>query len=102
MQGLMGEIRKGIEAGWDRHRSMTEQASKRLAATAIETGLWSHSTRTLINNWTAREFRHVTRQDERVCSICGPLEGKTFSGASNATAPAHPRCRCICVPVPAG
>ena len=29
-------------------------------ATAIETGLWIHSISTLINNWTAREFRHVT------------------------------------------
>ena len=41
MQGLIREVQKGIEAGWDRHRSATEQASRRLAATAIETGLWS-------------------------------------------------------------
>ena len=101
MEGLIREVQKGIEAGWDRHRSATEQASRRLAATAIETGLWSHSTTTLINNWTAREFRHVTRQDEKVCEICGPRDGVIFSGASNGP-PLHPRCRCIAIPAPAG
>ena len=70
MDGLIREVEKGIEAGWERHRSATEQASRRLAATAIETGLWSHSTATMLNNWTAKEFRHVTRQDEKVCEIC--------------------------------
>ena len=72
MEGLIREIQRGIEAGWERHRSATEQATRRLAATAIETGLWSHSTTTLINNWTAREFKHVTRRDEMVCELCGP------------------------------
>lgn len=60
----MDEIQKGIEAGWDRHRLAMEQTSKRLAATLIETGLWSHANQTMMRNWTAREFRHVTRQDE--------------------------------------
>ena len=32
MQGLIGEVQKGLEAGWERHRSATEQASRRLAA----------------------------------------------------------------------
>ena len=101
MKGLMAEVRKGIEAGWDRHRSVTGQTSKRIAAIAIETGLWSHANRTMVANWTAREFRHVTRQDELVCDRCGPLNGNIFSGASNGP-PVHPRCRCIAVPVPAG
>lgn len=101
MEGLIREVQKGIEAGWDRHRAATEQASRRLAATAIETGLWSHSTNTMINNWTAREFRHVTRQDEKVCEICGPRDGVIFSGASNGP-PLHPRCRCIAVPAQTG
>ena len=101
MQGMISEIQKGIEAGWDRHRSTTEQTSRRLAATAIETGLWSHSGNTLLNNWTAKEFRHVTRQDEKVCETCGPRDGQIFSGASNGP-PLHPRCRCIAVPVSSG
>jgi len=101
MQGVIDEIQRGIEAGWDRHRSATEQVSKRLAATAIETALWSHSGKTLIQNWTAREFRHVTRQDEMVCDRCRPRHGEIFSGASNGP-PVHPRCRCIAVPVSTG
>ena len=56
MQGFICEIQKGIEAGWDRHRSATEQTSRRLAATAIETVLWSDAAQTLISNWKAREF----------------------------------------------
>ena len=101
MQGLMDEIQKGIEAGWDRHRTVIEQTSKRLAATLIETGLWSHAGQTMIRNWTAREFRHVTRLDELVCDQCGPLNGNIFSGASNGP-PVHPRCRCVAVPVETG
>ena len=100
MEGLIREVQKGIEAGWDRHRSATEQASRRLAATAIETGLWSHSTTMLINNWTAKEFVHITRRDELVCEICGPRDGQIFSGASNGP-PLHPRCRCVAKPRPA-
>lgn len=98
MDGIISEIRKGIEAGWERHRIATEQASRCLAATAIEIGFWSHARATLIANWTAREFRHVTRADETVCEICGPRNGVIFSGASNGP-PLHPRCRCIAVPV---
>ena len=101
MRGLMDEIRKGIEAGWDRHRTVTEQESRRLAATAIETGLWSHANTTVLRNWTAREFRHITRQDEKVCEICGPRDGVIFSGVSNGP-PLHPRCRCVAVPVLTG
>ena len=37
----------------------------------IETGFWSQSTASLLDNWMAREFRYVTRQDEKVCEICG-------------------------------
>ena len=95
MQGLMDEARKGIDAGWERQRNVVGQITKRIAAIALETGLWSHANRTMVNNWTAREFRHVTRQDEKVCNICGPRDGKVFSGASNGP-PLHPRCRCGC------
>ena len=101
MQGLIGEVQKGIEAGWERHRSATEQASRRLAATAIETALWSHAAVTMLRNWTAPEFRHVTRQDELVCERCGPLNGRIFRNPDQAP-PVHPRCRCIAIPAPAG
>jgi len=101
MEGVIREVQKGIEAGWERHRSATAQATRRLAATAIETGLWSHTANTLINNWTAKEFRHITRQDEMVCELCRPKHNQIFSGASNGP-PVHPRCRCIAVPAQTG
>ena len=101
MQGAIREVQKDIEAGWERHRSATEQAMRRLAATAIKTGLWSHTANTLINNWTAKEFRHITRQDEMVCELCRPKHNQIFSGASNGP-PVHPRCRCIAVPAQTG
>ena len=101
MQGLIGEVQKGIEAGWERHRSATEQASRRLAATAIETALWSHAAVTMLRNWTAKEFRYVCRLDERSCERCNSRHGEIFSNASKAP-PSHPRCRCIAVPVQAG
>ena len=94
-------LRNVIEVASKKIARATEQASRRLAATAIESGLWSHSTATMLNNWTAKEFRHVTRQDEKVCEICGPRDGVIFSGASNGP-PLHPRCRCIAIPAPAG
>jgi SPP1 gp7 family putative phage head morphogenesis protein len=50
-----------------------------------------------------REMRWRTSADERVCEICGPLEGQTtgidgeFEGRTFP--PAHPRCRCWITPV---
>jgi len=37
----------------------------------------------------------VTREDERVCPICGPLEGRVYrKGQFMAPLPAHANCRC--------
>lgn len=47
----------------------------------------------------------ITTPDERLCPVCGPLEGETvnlnasFSGGFTAP-PAHPRCRCTVALVP--
>ena len=101
MRGIIDNIQQGVAAGWDRLRSVTSKTTKRLAATVIETALWSHAGRTLLQNWTAREFRHVTRQDEMVCDRCRPRHGQVFRGQSNGP-PVHPRYQCIAVPVEAG
>lgn len=51
---------------------------------------------------SGREWR--TAEDERVCPVCGPLEGEqrpfgqSFGDGVN-NPPAHPRCRCWIVPV---
>lgn len=50
-----------------------------------------------------KRVRWVTAEDEAVCPICEPLDGKTaligegFDGIDNP--PAHPRCRCTLEPV---
>ena len=39
--------------------------------------------------------RWVTMEDERVCPICGPLEGRIYrKGQFMAPLPAHANCRC--------
>lgn len=39
--------------------------------------------------------RWATRLDERVCPICGPLEGRIYrKGQFLPPLPAHPGCRC--------
>jgi hypothetical protein len=40
-----------------------------------------------------------TMEDERVCDICGPLDGKPMSEVDEYQ-PAHPRCRCFTRVVP--
>jgi len=65
-EGCDSQGAEGHRSGWERYLSATEQATRRLAATASEIGLWSHSANTLITNWTTEDFRYITRQDEMV------------------------------------
>jgi len=39
----------------------------------------------------------MTMEDERVCPICGPLDGKVFDTDRFPQQPAHPNCRCTSV-----
>jgi HK97 family phage portal protein len=49
----------------------------------------------LAENGLAFTRRNVTNADDRVCSICGPLNGKTEADWPNDQGPPwHPRCRC--------
>jgi hypothetical protein len=41
----------------------------------------------------------VTQRDARVCSKCGPLDGKIMRAGAIAPLPLHPRCRCGLRPV---
>jgi len=50
-----------------------------------------------------KKWRWVTAMDERVCRICGPLEGKVvkigepflvLKGEQIMNSPIHPNCRC--------
>lgn len=40
----------------------------------------------------------LTMEDERVCPVCGPLDGKVFPTDKFPNIPAHPQCRCQALP----
>ena len=44
------------------------------------------------------EVEWVTEKDERVCSTCGPMDGKIFP-IDDTPAKPHPNCRCHLRPV---
>jgi len=41
-----------------------------------------------------QKLEWMTMEDERVCPICGPLDGKVFDTGRFPQQPAHPNCRC--------
>lgn len=47
-----------------------------------------------------RGYEILTAKDERVCPICGPLDGTVydFSDKNAKRPPFHPRCRCTVIP----
>jgi len=47
----------------------------------------------------ATRVKWVTQHDDRVCSTCGPRDGKTYSIGNAPQYPAHWGCRCLLVPV---
>jgi SPP1 gp7 family putative phage head morphogenesis protein len=40
-----------------------------------------------------------TSADERVCPVCGPLQGTNLPMRGGSTPPAHPGCRCWTIPI---
>ena len=60
------------------------------------------------NEDVLRGWEWLTAEDERVCPICAPLDGRIFDlngntldgkgGASHSVPPAHPQCRCSLAP----
>ena len=44
-----------------------------------------------------QKLEWMTMEDERVCPVCGPLDGKVFDTARFPRQPAHPNCRCTSV-----
>jgi SPP1 gp7 family putative phage head morphogenesis protein len=41
-----------------------------------------------------QKLEWMTMEDERVCPVCGPLDGKVFDTDRFPNQPAHPNCRC--------
>ena len=101
MRGLMDEIQRGIEAGWERHRSATEQATRRLAATAIERGCGRTAPRRCLTTGPPANLGTSPARMSAPASRCNSRDGEIFSGASNGP-PEHPRCRCVAAPANTG
>ena len=52
---------------------------------------------------TVEAVEWMTTGDDRVCEICGPLDGEQWEKrTSHEYPPAHPRCRCWLAPIVAG
>ena len=48
------------------------------------------------------EEEWIATLDHKTCQTCGNLDGRRFKIGRGTTAPVHPRCRCLRVPVLAG
>jgi hypothetical protein len=97
---LMGAIRAGIEAGWQRHRQAVEESINRLAGVMASSAMWAHGNRELEQSWKApARWRYVGELDPSTCPICNPWINKT---ARDRTAlpltPQHFNCRCFVTP----
>jgi SPP1 gp7 family putative phage head morphogenesis protein len=46
-----------------------------------------------------RKLEWMAMEDERMCPVCGALDGKVFDTDSFPSQPAHPHCRCTSLPV---
>lgn len=100
---------KAIRYSAQQHRSRAYTVARTELATAYNQGAYQGTKQAQAAGYLG-ETKKVwcTADDERVCRICGALEGKEvgmddeFEGASSTwstklTAPAHPGCRCAII-----
>lgn len=88
MRNLFGQGRKAVEAQVE---------------AIIAGAVWSIAGKLTIEAIpTAEQWKWVTERDEKVCSICSPLDGLLLERSELGVYPAHMKCRCGIVPVQAG
>lgn len=67
--------------------------------TAIATAVWDMSSQVEVLSWSASSrYRWFTKEDEKVCELCGPLEGTTYADLESVPERPHPKCRCSWLP----
>lgn len=97
---LMGAIRSGIEAGWERHRRAVEENINRLAEVMASTAMWAHGNKELELAWeTPSRWRYVGVLDPSTCPICSPWIDRTSTmRIALPQTPQHWSCRCHVIP----
>jgi len=77
--------------------------AERIAATEVTRAAFQGSRASYRESGVIQKMVWRTARDERVCPVCGPLEGRYAALDSmwegNRTIPAHPNCRCWASPV---
>ena len=87
MKNLFGQGRKQIEA----------QVNAAIAA-----GVWGISTQIELDTWNASTYRWFTKEDEKVCEVCRPMDGMLLLKSELVAHPAHWGCRCSLLPEESG
>lgn len=105
MGGIQGDSPGDIDArigGTLADGNQMNHALTRLVSTEVQVSIGDADDAFRMDNQNlVKERRWQTMEDERVCYICKPNNGKTEAEATH-NIPAHPRCRCYwrTVPVP--
>ncbi len=87
MKNLFGQGRKQVEA----------QVNAAIAA-----GVWGISTQIELDTWNASTYRWFTKEDEKVCEVCRPMDGMLLQKSELVAHPAHWGCRCSLLPDSSG
>ena len=99
--GITATTQSRIDNGWSPEQAMSDARAEVIAATEVTAATTAGEWRTVL---AAAAFgillspRWYTAEDERVCDICGPLNGapiEVFGGWAANGPPAHPNCRCF-------
>lgn len=86
------------------HKRITtmENVLERLLGTEA-TAVSSSYRKKIFKELGVKKYRFYTQRDERVCNVCGPMNGMVFPitqyEVGVTAAPIHPRCRCQCVAI---
>ena len=84
-------------------RNLFGQAHQQVEAQVradIASGVWAIAGQIQHFAWEdPARWQWITKEDEQVCSQCGPLHDVIFAATQQK---AHWSCRCECLPAPAG
>ncbi len=92
----------GYTVAEDNYNDGVKEAKKRLdndVEMVVITQLFKSFNDQLVNNNPKALFRWEAQLDRRTCPICSGLNGNEYTASEAPDCPAHPRCRCLLIPV---